>query len=299
MMTRISLYKFWLALTGLCLLLPHGSAWADADKIKQTMEEQFQQSRSMLLGTKQIKQVIRDQRRTERAIRNDPPKLLSRSITVSLRPGAPIPKLNIVPGHVTTISIFDSTGQPWPIEADPPTGNDDFFQVERPQVPPGNTLTASAMTDYANTNLVAILKNQSIPLNVQLVTVDPEGDKWETDSTIFIQIDQRGPNAAMPVVGEPLGSTVTPTMQAFIDGIPPVDAIKLQISMNIPGLDVWLYSNRFYVRTINPLQWPHIYNVSPGAGGQLKVYETQIGSSLMVVYNGETRSVGVSEPEYF
>jgi len=302
MMTRKNLHRICKTLILIFLLSPGSLAVADPELTKKILDQELKESLSSMLTPEQSKQFQRLTRQTEKAIRRPVPELTSRTITMSLRPGAQIPIVKMVPNYITTISIFDSTGQPWPIQTTPPSGNDGFFTIQRPEVPPGNTLTVSARTDYANTNVVAIIKDQSIPINIQLSTVDPElaeTKEWKTDSRILLQLDQRGPNASMPVIGEPILNTVSGPMFAFIDGVPPIDAVKLATAPELPGLDVWLYEEKLYIRSINPLQWPSIEDIAPGAGGKLKVYQTIKATSLLVSYNGQTKAVELKEPGNF
>ena len=301
MMTRTTTRRFWTILIFACFVLPCLALAANPEQTKEILDQEFEDSLSEILTPEQSKKFQQIIHGTEKAIRKSAPTLISRTIKISLRPGSPIPKINLVPNFIATISVFDSTGQPWPIETTPPAGNMDFFSIHRPEVPPTNTLTVSAKTDYANTNVVAIIKGQSIPINIQLSTVGPDlenTDKWQTDSRVLLQLDQRGPNATLPVLGEPVLNTVSGPVFAFIDGIPPIDAVKLETIPELPGLDVWLYEEDLFIRSINPLQWPRIKDIAPGAGGKLKVYQTQKEPSLLVNYNGQTKVVSLKEPNY-
>ena len=302
MMTKKRLQKICKTLILFFLFSPGSLVVANPELTKKMMDQELEESLSRILTPEQSKRFQQITRQTEKAIRRPVPELVSRTITISLRPGAKIPIIKMVPNYITTISVFDSTGQPWPIQTTPPSGNDDFFTIQKPEVPPGNTLTVSANTDYANTNVVAIIKDQSIPINIQLSTVDPELAKtkeWKTDSRILLQLDQRGPNASIPVIGEPILNTVSGPMFAFIDGVPPIDAVKLATAPELPGLDVWFYKEKLYIRSINPLQWPPIEDIAPGAGGKLKVYQTIKAASLLVSHNGQTKTILLKEPENF
>ncbi len=296
--TKTLLYKATIVL--FCFIMLSPASWGHAEDrgIKKILDQQLQDSLDGLLTPEQLKVFKKTKQATEKAIRNPVPKLISRTIKISLRPGSPIPLLKVVPGYVASITVYDNTGQPWPVLSAIP-GNKVFFQVERPEVLPGNGITVSALTDYAHTNVVSNLDGLSQMLNIHLSTVDPDKEKWETDSSISLQIDQRGPNASIPVVGEPMPSSITETVNAFIDGVPPINAVKLIISPQMAALDVWLYEEKLYVRSLDPVQWPRIVSIAPGAGGKLKVYETEKASSLLISHNGQTQVVGLEEPDYF
>ncbi len=314
MMTSNKLAKTTVALFFWCVLFSAG--WAIAQDSQNSKESQpstsevsdisedqkilnrlFQQDRDRLLKQDQIKAIIGDKRATEKALRRPRPKLLSRTIRVSLNPGAPIPLVNVIPGYSTTINVVDITGQPWPTKTSSP-GNEDFFKVDQPEIAPGNKFLIWPQKEYAHSNISAILEGGT-SISIQLSTVDPESDKWEVDSTINLQVDRKGPNASMPVVGEPTPSSITNTAFSFVDGVPPVKAIKLTTSPQIPSLDVWLYQEKLYIRSMDPVRFPPITDSAPAAGGFLKVYETQKGASLLVYHNGSTLEVELSEPDYY
>tara|TARA_B100000614_G_scaffold261411_1_gene290921 strand:+ start:1055 stop:1957 length:903 start_codon:yes stop_codon:yes gene_type:complete len=297
-MIRIWRYhKSFAFLIILFLFYPGSQVKAQQASDKKLLNQLFEQSLEQMLTPEHIKARRKAKRDQEKAARRPVPKLISRTIPVSLRPGSPIPVLKVIPGYVVSVSIFDITGQPWSVEHATPA-RDDFFQVARIEVPPANSLTIMGLTEYAHANVVVNLKGQSVPLSIQLTTVDPGSKKWETDNNIYLQIDKRGPNAATPTVGEPIPSSISQDTFSFVDGIPPVDAVKLVLTPALPNLDAWLYQDSLYIRSSDPVQWPHGDDIAPAAGGDLKVYKTEKSASILVLHGGHSVTVGVKEPDY-
>jgi intracellular multiplication protein IcmK len=277
------------------LLLCVGTCFA-ASTDDEMIQQKFDESKTELLPLtpEQIKSYQKRLQETEKAIRvTPPPKIISLTKRISLTPGSEIPKVNMAPGYVTSLVFYDVTGAPWPVTSQT-SGNNDFFQVTRPEVLPGNLLVISPKTNHASTNLVLTLTGHDLPVTLQLKTVDHAKD-WETEGLIAFQIDQRGPNAFSPQVGETIKSSASQTIMSFVDNIPPKDAKILIADPEYTGLSAWMFKEKIYVRTHHSLLWPAWDQTASGAGGRLKVYSLPLVPSIMISIDGATQYVSLSE----
>jgi len=266
---------------------------------QKMLEDQFKASLDEVLplSPAQIGQLKNKMRSTEKAIRNRPaPQIASRTVRVSLTAGAKIPVIEMMPGYVTPVVVYDITGQPWPITSKT-NGNKKFFTVTRPEVPPLNHLNVSCLTEYANTNVVMTLEGHDYPVNIQIKTVDVQKKERKTAGQIALQVDQRGPNAVMPSIEDSTGSSVSDVMLSFIDGVPPGEAERFNLEPENNGIKAWKYKESFYIRSRHPLVWPAWEEVDSGAGGQYKVYKIPSVPSLMVSVGGATRTLSLQPTE--
>jgi intracellular multiplication protein IcmK len=273
-----------------------GTCFAASSTDEDIIQKKFDESKTELLPLtpEQIKAYQKSLRETEKAIRNTPPpKIISRTKRISLTPGSEIPTVKMAPGYVTSLIFYDVTGAPWSVTSQT-VGNTDFFQVSRPEVLPGNLLTISPKTNHASTNLVITLADHDLPVSLQLETVS-HSDDWETEGLIAFQIDQRGPNASSPQIGETIKSSATEAMMSFVDNIPPAEARILVSSPEYTGLSAWIFDEKIYVRTNHNLLWPAWEQTASGAGGKLKVYSLPLVPSIMISVDGSTQYVSLTE----
>lgn len=90
----------------------------DEEKDSSAEDEAFERSlKSRLpMNTEQIKKFKQRLKDTERATKaRSSPEMTNRSRRLSFKTGEKPPQVKIAPGYVTTISFFDSTGEPWPV----------------------------------------------------------------------------------------------------------------------------------------------------------------------------------------
>ncbi len=100
-------------------------AQAAADAMQEQREQEhiaksFERAEKGLLplSTDQIRDFMRRlevMQKGSQAPAGGPPKPDIRTATLSLDPGVDPPVVNLVAGYVTTITMIDSTGEPWPI----------------------------------------------------------------------------------------------------------------------------------------------------------------------------------------
>lgn len=186
---------------------------------------------------------------------NGNPNSLVRSISLTLNPGEHPPLLHLFAGNVTTVVFSDVTGKPWPVtsitvgdktsvegqivgnalvKGAPATQNG----VDGSNVITLSPLTANAMAQ----NIVVTLQGLDIPVIFQIEAGDNSVD-YRLDATIM----KRGPLAADSYTESSAPEVGSPTMQAFIDGIPPTGATALTVSE--PDVQAWYYLKQVYLRT--------------------------------------------------
>ena len=171
------------------------------------------------------------------------PRPITRSVSLSLRPGEDIPRLRLFPGNATSITFSDVTGAPWPIQS-VTIGNPQAFAAseagERGQT---NMLVVSPLTQriVAN-NIVVALAGHPVP-----VVIGIEAGGEEVDFRVDMTVRARGPKAAPQIVQ---ASAISPTndrvVQAFLDGVPPREAVSLRT--NNRDVEAWRFSGKMYVR---------------------------------------------------
>lgn len=171
------------------------------------------------------------------------PRPITRSVSLSLRPGEEIPRLRLFPGNATSITFSDVTGAPWPIQS-VTVGNPQAFAAseagERGQT---NMLVVSPLTQriVAN-NIVVALAGHPVP-----VVIGIEAGGEEVDFRVDMTVRARGPKAAPQIVQT---SAISPTndrvIQAFLDGVPPRESVSLRT--NNRDVEVWRFSGKMYVR---------------------------------------------------
>jgi len=246
------------------------------------------------LSANQIEVLKKRISRTEKAMRNTPPpKIMSKTKRLSLSPGTKTPIVNLAAGYVSSLVFYDVTGEPWPVTS-ATNGNQKHFTVTRPQVLPGNLLTASVLTEHGDTNLIVTLEGHDIPVVIQLRTIDRDPEKESrTDALIAFQIDHRGPNAKDPVFKDTMEMSIDDIMLSFVDGAPPAGATEIALNPGKNGINVWSYQTYLYCRTRYALVWPAWNQHASSAGGDYKVYRLPQVPSIMFSINGQYTTLDI------
>ena len=227
-----------------------------------------------------------DQR--ERALLPVYPALNSRSVRVALDPGSTPVKIFTTANIATSLVIHDATGQPWPITSIT-NGGPAFFQVLRPELPDGNLLNVMPTQGYGTSTIVVTLENQDIPLVIRLESDSVRSPQRKADALVLFQIAAYGPKAKIPAI-ESIKETVDSTMLAFLDRVPPDEAVRVQMEPGMEKLSVWRFNNTHYIRTSHTLMWP-AWTASVNGAGNVKCYEAPITSRIMISKNGQIQTI--------
>ena len=254
----------------------------------------FQESlrQMMPLDDSQIQQYREWSDQRERALLPVSPSLNSRTVRVSLEPGKTPIKVFTTANIATSLLIHDSTGQPWPITS-VTNGGPAFFQVLRPELPDGNSLNIMPTQGYGTTTLVVTLEKQDIPLVIRLESDSVRGPERKADALVLFQIAQHGPRAKIPLVQD-TKETVSSSMLAFLDHVPPAGATRVKVEPKTDKVHVWKLGDLHYIRTNHTLIWPAWTAAVNGAGG-MKCYEVPVTSRIMISQAGSMQTLVLSD----
>jgi len=240
----------------------------------------FQQALQSLMPmtpeqVRQYKQIVDKTQSEIAAPVGAPPKPVSRSVTLSLKPGEQSPKLRLYPGNATTITFSDISGAPWPVMS-VTVGNPTAYQAgEAGEKGKTNIVVISPLTNHAQANnLVVTLKDNPVPLTFSLET-----GTSEVDYRVDVGLQTRGPNAAYDIVST---SSLPPTGDAT--------AKKVGTSSRI--VEAWRYNDMVYVRTPLEVLSPAYVGRARNVSG-VNVY-TMIDSPVVLVsQDGRMASVTI------
>jgi intracellular multiplication protein IcmK len=231
-----------------------------------------------------------DQR--ERALLPVSPALSSRTVRVSLEPGAAPVKVRTTANIATSLVFHDSTGQPWPITS-VTNGGPTFFQILRPELPDGNLLNVMPVQGYGASTIVVTLEKKDIPLVIRLESDSVRSPERTADALVLFQLAHHGPRAAIPIV-ENIKETASSELLAFLDRVPPPAAARVALDAPTDKLTIWRLGDAHYIRTEHALMWPAWTAVVHGAGN-VRCYEAPVTPRLMLSADGKIRTVVVKE----
>lgn len=227
----------------------------------------------------QIIEMRKQQDKTQQAVAttpNTPPRPVSSTLTIDLSPGVTPPVIRLSAGFVTSLVFVDSTGQPWPI-ADYSLGNPKNFNIQWDKKT--NTLFIQSTIAYSSANLAVRLAKLDTPVMLSLVS-----GQREIDYRVDLQVQGRGPNALVAVVGNDL-PTGNPLLLSVLDGVPPPCSVELEV----PGGHgrAWMSKGKLIFRTqltvLSPA-WSSIVSSPDGT----KVYEMTQTPLILASQNGRT-----------
>jgi len=204
------------------------------------------------------------------------PKGLTRIGTISLDPGVEPPQINLDSGFVTTITMVDATGEPWPILDVGVGGN---FEVSPTQAGT-HVVRIMPLTRVGTGDLSILLKDLPTPVISRLSSGGPT-----VDLRYDARIGKMGPGAKPQIISRPRLEAGDETLTLLLENEPPPNAKRVQIS----GLDArtkaWAVGDKVYVRTPLTLLSP-AWNASIVSADGTTVYETGSAPVLLMSDNG-------------
>jgi intracellular multiplication protein IcmK len=235
---------------------------------------------------------------------------LSRRINVSFAPGAAVSIIDTVKGYPTAVSFFDSTGQPWPIQWDTnsnpaaiaggqncnaqtnqggPSAIAIGFFVCTP-TKGSNVLEITPLSLAPRGGLVVSLEGAPKPLTFLLVS---GGGRYDAD--LSVHVADRGPHAKVEVMTRPNApDTGAPFLTGMLEGIPPADAVPLNVEGVSPeGLRAWRLGRNVYLRTNYTLLSPE-WTASEAEAGTT-VYAVPNTPIVLLSVNGRTVSASLKD----
>lgn len=240
------------------------------------------------LSPEQIKQLHHFYDLTQQAVAappNAPPTPVSSSLPVTLDPGSTPPLIRLSAGFVSSLVFVDSTGAPWPITAYG-LGDPSSFNVQWDQS--SNALFIQSLKPYAHGNLAVRLATLNTPVMISLVA----GQK-EIDYRVDLQMRERGPNAAPPIVPGSLnpGAQINPKLLNVLDGVAPIDSKQLTLSPDVG--QAWLSKeNKLYLRTTLTLLSP-AWSATISSPNGTHVYEMAKTPMVLASQDGKTITVEI------
>lgn len=163
--------------------------------------------------------------------------------TLSLDPSDAPAVIKMAPGHVTTLTILDSTGAPWPIQDISWAGK---FEVTTPENG-GHVVRITPMTAHGIGNVSIRLVDLITPVTIRLATgIDEVHYRFDA------RIPRPGPLAKTPLIqygGLKAVAGRDDNMTGFLDGTPPKDAVRLKVTGADGRTTAWKVSEQMYLRT--------------------------------------------------
>ena len=143
---------------------------------------------------------------------------------ISLDPGTQPVSIKTSRGHVTTISILDSTGARWPIEDIAWAGDFEIIEAANSEVQ--NMIRVTPQSDYATGNMSLKLIDLQTPIILMLET-SRNIVHYRFDAVI----PEVGPFGNAPIIDTGLSITAgDPDMTGVLEGIVPTGAERLNVS---------------------------------------------------------------------
>ena len=183
---------------------------------------------------------------------------------ISLDPGAKPLVIKTAIGNVTTMSIVDITGQPWPIQDLTWAGD---FQIEEPESG-GHMLRITPTSEFAKGNISMRLVGLNPPVIFTL-----KAERQSVHVRLDVQIPEIGPNGVLPPVDMPISTKAGDDfMTSVLVGV--VKGRDTQ-QLKVEGIDgrttAYSQGNMIYVRTPYTMLSPAwVKSVQSGDG--TKVY---------------------------
>lgn len=209
--------------------------------------------------------------------------------TISLDPGVAPPVIKVSPGLVTTLTMLDLTGEPWPIKDVIWGGDFDVIQPEQG----GHVLRISPLGEFKRGNMSIRMVDLNTPITFML-QAGMDVVQYRFDA----RIPEYGPNAA-PSIIETSGAAIRAaagnrTLMAILDGVPPSEAKTLELS----GIDgrsrAYKLGGKIFLRTPLTLLSP-AWSESVNSIDGMKVYVLNDTPVLLLSDQGQVVRAAVRE----
>ncbi|MBI3418533.1 MAG: hypothetical protein HY053_00155 [Proteobacteria bacterium] len=241
------------------------------DRQRKRLSDTFERAYEGLvpLGPNEVRDVMGRYERTQKSSvppAAGQPRGQVRIKTLQLEPGGDPPTVNVASGYVTTITILDATGQPWPIIDLGVGGN---FEVTKTGAGNGGTHVVRIMplTRFGYGNLSLILQDLSTPIIFKLAA---------GGSTVDYRFDGRvprlGPNAKLSLIERRQLQAGSALIMSFLDNSPPPDAKRIRLAGADARTIAWTINDRMFVRTPLAMLSPS-WDASVSSADGTTVYE--------------------------
>ncbi len=199
--------------------------------------------------------------------------------TVSLDPGVRPPEIKVAPGHVTTVTLLDITGAPWPIRDISWAGDFEIIQPGEGE----NVIRVTPMSEFAFGNMSIRLLTLKTPITFMIKT-----HRDKVQYRFDARIPEYGPNARAPLIegSDKLAAGGDKAIGTVLEGIVPEGAVKLEVSGVDSRTSAYLYNKTTYVRTPLTLLSPGWTSSASSADG-MKVYALTDAPVLLLSDQGQ------------
>lgn len=210
--------------------------------------------------------------------------------TVSLDPGAPPATVRVAYGHVTTLTILDETGSPWPIEDISWAGN--FEVVETSAAQGSHIVRISPQSEFATGNMSIRLLTLKTPVILSLET-SRDIVHYRFDAII----PEYGPLAQAPLIEKGITTVAGDgEIASVLQGVMPKGAKKLDVSGVDGRTTAYAFKGQTYVRTPLTLLSP-AWSSSVASADGMRVYAIQDAPVLLLSDKGRMVRARLSERE--
>ena len=207
---------------------------------------------------------------------------------VSLDPGVSPVEIKVATGHVTTLNVVDISGAPWPIQDVTWAGN---FEIVQPETG-GHVIRITPMSEFAYGNISIRMLELKTPITFVL-----RAHRDEVYYRIDARLPQYGPLATPPIIDG--GITIAagnPSMTAVLDGVPPDQARKMEVTGVDGRTTAFNYNGMVYVRTPLTLLSPAWSGSIKSADG-MNVYTLEKAPVLLLSDQGRMVRARLSEKD--
>ncbi len=259
----------------------------EAEQQKKKMEDQvFNQALKNLLPLKpeQIRKTLETFRISREAAETPitVPEPRMEVVTASLDPSDAPVVIKMAPNTVTTVSILDATGAPWPIQDMSWAG---AYAITPPESG-GNVLRITPSSAHGVGNISIRLVDMITPVTMRLQT----GIDW-VHYRLDVRIPKPGPLAKTPLIeygGLKTTAGKDDQMVGILDGTPPEGAEKLKVDGVDGRTSAYQMSGHIYLRTPLTLLSP-AWDSSVSSADGMSVYT--LGDTPVVLLSDEGRMV--------
>ncbi len=216
------------------------------------------------------------------------PRAVVKVANISLDPGAAPEIIRTAPGHVTSLTILDISGQPWPVQDVSWGGN---FEVTPPEAG-GHVIRITPLSAHGFGNMSIRLIDLATPVTFSLNT-SPDLAFYRFDATI----PEYGPNGLAPIIDSARGPVAgSALMTSILDGSPPSASQRLTVSGTDGRTTVWRVSGQLYVRTPHSLLSPG-WTSSASSSDGMRVYAVNQAPVLLLSDRGNMVRAHIGKEE--
>lgn len=264
-------------------------------KAREVVEQSIEDIEDTQLTDKQYDRIKKLYLRRERQKATPyvvPAKPITRTLMVNLDPGISPPILRVTRGQLTSIVFSDMAGQPWLIKdvgmnrqmfGDGREGGGGMQQIE-----PTNVLTIEPLTPAAYGNVSVKLKGLPTPVIFVLAAA-----QQEVDLRVDAKVPGRNPDSTDSVSYTAMPG-IDVSLTAFLDGVPPREARRLQVT-GLPNTEAWMHQDNLYVRTDADVQYPAYFSSARSTSGRAVYRFNSRQNSVTLLANSRAVTVFIED----